>query len=243
MEKSGEKSKIEKIKKQNAQFEKKSPYNFCDRWCERCQPEVRNGCKVYQDEFDRNLILISNGKDPYNMDFFIEEQYTSIDKTLELMQDLVEDEYGFSDEDNKNIGSQKERKQFLENPFYKLVVQYSREAHDFLKDAFYNKDEVESELVDDYETISWYHTLLPSKVHRLLCDANIKDENDSTRYADAFAQIAIINKSIGNSEKALQDILRVKISYNYVIFDLLELLSQIANQVKLIEDLLVSEIK
>ena len=112
-----------------------------------------------------------------------------------------------------------------------------------MKYSFYNENEVELELVGNYETVSWYHTFLPSKCHRLLCDVNIKDNNDLSRYSDAVAQIEIINKAIVRSEKALHDILSVKISYNYVVFDLLKLLLQISDQVKLLENILISEIQ
>ncbi len=141
------------------------------------------------------------------------------------------------------VSSEQSRKQFLENSFYQLVVKYSRSAHDFLKDAFYNKNEVESVLVEDYETISWYHTLLPSKVHRLLCYSNFNNNKYDSSHSDALAQIEIIKKAIDCSEKALQGVLRVKVLYSSVIFDLLYLLSQIANQAKSTENSLISDIE
>ncbi|MBU1008464.1 hypothetical protein KKA53_05300, partial [Candidatus Dependentiae bacterium] len=50
---------LEKIKEQ----EKETPYNYCDRWCERCVHEKQIRCRLYGDEMEQKLNCIANGRD------------------------------------------------------------------------------------------------------------------------------------------------------------------------------------
>jgi hypothetical protein len=36
------KSKLEKMREENARYERKTPYNYRDRWCERCADEKKD---------------------------------------------------------------------------------------------------------------------------------------------------------------------------------------------------------
>ena len=75
---------IEKIKKENAKLEKIAPYNFCDRWCERCDKTQR--CKVYQDDFNTKLKHISEGKDHDDWNVVLEDVKASFGKSLDLLK-------------------------------------------------------------------------------------------------------------------------------------------------------------
>ncbi|MEW6686921.1 MAG: hypothetical protein AB1393_12070 [Candidatus Edwardsbacteria bacterium] len=230
------KLKLQKIRKENAEFEKRAPYNFCDRWCERCPPETTNRCKVYQDEFARELKHIASGKDPYDWDVVLEDVKENFEKTRELIQKWAEEkDIDLSQIDDDQYEKQRKREeQLFSHPLYKLVMKYSQQTNQFIKDTFY--EGVEPELIDDYETIIWYHTLLPAKVHRLLCDLYAKEDEEGIGFYDAVAQIDISKKSIAQSEKTLKKLLIEKIAHRYRISELLDLLCEITNQVKVIED-------
>lgn len=229
--------RLETIRKENARFEKESPYNFCDRWCERCPQKKRDRCKVYQDDLNRNLQHISNGKDPYDMTVALEDVKENFEKTKELIQKWAKEEnVDLTQIDDSNYEEQRRKeRQLLEHPLYKLAVRYSKEANAFLKETFYDSQMVEPELIDDYETVSWYHTLLPTKVNRFLCDIYARDDEDDFGLYDAVAQIEISRKSLLQSEKALKNILKENIIHRHKISELLDILQEIARQINTIE--------
>jgi hypothetical protein len=112
----------------------------------------------------------------------------------------------------------------------------SKDVSDFIKEAFCENQEIAPELVNDYETLIWYHTLLPAKAHRLLSDIYVEESEDEFRLYDAVAQIEIIKKSIAQSEEALRNILIEKITDRYKISEILDILQDIAKQVETIEE-------
>ena len=114
-------------------------------------------------------------------------------------------------------------------------MKYSKDVSEFIKEAFYENQEIVPELVNDYETLIWYHTLIPTKAYRLLSDVYAEESGDESRPYDAVAQIEIIKKSIAQSEKALQNILIGKFAYRYKISEILDILQNIDSYVKTIE--------
>ena len=58
--------RLRKIEAGNAKLERETPFNFCDRWCERCIPEKQMRCKLYQDELEQKLACIAHGKDEHD---------------------------------------------------------------------------------------------------------------------------------------------------------------------------------
>lgn len=228
-------SLIEKIKKENARLEKVSPYNFCDRWCERC--DKTKICKVYQDDFNTRLKHISNGEDPDDLNVALKDVRASFEKSLEMLKKLAEEKgIDVSKIDNEqNRDEENKERQLFQNPFYELTLKYAEEAAGFIKEAFYENQEIAPEIVNDYETLIWYHTLLPAKVRRLLSDVYTEESGDEFRLYDAVAQIEIIKKSIAESQKALRNILIGQIAYRYKISEILDILQDITKQVEIIE--------
>ena len=55
--------KIDTIRNQNAQWAKETPYNHCDRWCERCPVDIQKNCTLYLDEVGRKAANIAHGRD------------------------------------------------------------------------------------------------------------------------------------------------------------------------------------
>lgn len=228
---------IKKIKKENAKLEKISPYNFCDHWCGRCDKTKR--CKVYQDDFNTRLKHISNGKDPDDWNVALNDVKASFEKSLEMLKKWAEEkDIDISKIDNEqNKDEENKERQLFQRPFYKLTLRYSKDVSDFIKEAFYKDQKIVPELVNDYETLMWYRTLLPAKAHRLLSDIYAAEESeDEFRLYDAVAQIEIIKKSITQSEKALRNILIGQIAYRYKMSEILDILQDIAKQVETIEE-------
>lgn len=47
--------RLDDIMKQNAQWEKETPYNFCDRWCARCSIDKQTRCTIYLNETEQQI--------------------------------------------------------------------------------------------------------------------------------------------------------------------------------------------
>ena len=227
---------IKKIKKENAKLKKIAPYNFCDRWCERCDKTQK--CKVYQDDFNTRLKHISDGKDPDDCNVALEDVKASFEKSLEVLKKWAEEkDIDISKIDNEqNKDEENKKRQSFQCPFYELTLKYAEEVSEFVKEAFYENQETAPDLVNDYEALIWYHTLLPATAHRLLSDVYAEESEDEFRLYDAIAQIEIIKKSIVQSEEALRNILIEKITDRYKISEILDILQDIAKQVETIEE-------
>lgn len=123
---------------------------------------------------------------------------------------------------------------FVENhPLPLTVEQYRKSAEGFLKDTFYEKENIDPKNKYHFETINWYHTLLSAKIQRALAGFHEPacDEDEFGLY-DAIAQFAICRKAIYESLKALRNI---KLSYpdkKMQIIGLLALLNNICSRIK-----------
>ena len=81
-------SLLDKIRKENAKVEKTSPYNYCDRWCERCLISKRERCPIYQESFDFQLNCIADGKDPNSPEVTVEFERKNLEKAIQLLSRL-----------------------------------------------------------------------------------------------------------------------------------------------------------
>ena len=108
--------RMQKILKENAEFEKKSPYNFCDRWCERCLHEKQACCRLYQDEFEQKRTCIAHGRKPGDPEVIAEV----LEKQLEGVQESLakyaeENEIDLEVLDGPEFEKIKEHIKFVEN--------------------------------------------------------------------------------------------------------------------------------
>lgn len=212
--------RLQEIIQKNAEFEKESPYNFCDRWCERCIHEKQVRCILYKDELERKITCIAYGReddDPQITEAVLEAQYKDIEKKLSKCIDKFgvdlddpdatdideEDEIDFEDlpED-----IQKHIKFVENNSLTKTAEQYRKKVYLFLEKNFYENKSLDLNLVYDFQTVSWYHTLLGAKLHRALCGFHEPAcEGDFALY-DAIAQFQVCKKAIILSIEALRKI-------------------------------------
>lgn len=230
-------SKLEKIREENTKFEKEAPYNFCDRWCERCSHEKQKNCKVYQDEFEQKLTCIAYGREPDDLEItreVMEKQYKDLEKVFEGH----EEELGidFDEINDPEFEKIKEHIKFMENnPLQITAEQYLSKAHNFLEATFYKNDSLEPSLVYDFQTISWYHTLLPVKLNRALAGFHEPACEGDISLCDAVAQFEICKKAISESTKALRKIREHFPKQRIQILELLAILPNIHSRIELLE--------
>lgn len=84
-------------------------FNYCDRWCERC--DYRDRCRLFQSETDRNIQHILNGEDPNNPEIAARDIKESLEDALEMLKSQMDVEETIAEDfqylvDNENEDSQ-----------------------------------------------------------------------------------------------------------------------------------------
>lgn len=212
--------RLREILLKNAESEKESPYNFCDRWCERCVHEKQVRCSLYKDDLERRLVCIAHGRDEDDAEItkaVMEAQYEGVEEKMDEqpvkfgidLDGLGIGEIEPDEDDAIEMGDLppdiQEHIRFVEsNPLDAAAKEYSKRAHEFLQETLYAKNRVSAEHRYDLETLSWHHTLLPAKIRRALCGFHEPvSEGDISLY-DAVAQFQICKKVVAESVDALR---------------------------------------
>ncbi|MCA9407473.1 MAG: hypothetical protein KC733_02195, partial [Candidatus Omnitrophica bacterium] len=155
--------KLKVILKKNAEYEQQTPYNFCDRWCERCNPETQRRCQLYLDELGLQLTNIAHGRDPEDIEIF-EEDLDMLTPDVDILEDswLDDDELEDEFDDDETLQTiERQRRELSTHPLMKVVKQYQLLTSRFLNKNYFDKIYPEGKIPYNFETISWYHTLLP----------------------------------------------------------------------------------
>jgi hypothetical protein len=242
--------RYKKIIEENKKFEEESPYNFCDRWCERCIHETQMRCKLYLDDLERRATCIAHGKDEDDLEITKEvmrAQYADIEKGLEEAAEKFgidldfPDGKGLDEEDRIELEDLppelQEHIKFVEShPLPLTVEQYHQRCHTFLKDNFYERKKIAPEIKYNFETVSWYHTLLPAKLQRALAGFHEPVCEEEFALYDAVAQFLICKKSIQESVKALRQLQPHYPKLKNTFIELLALLHNIFDRIEAIEE-------
>ena len=186
--------RLEKIIQENLEFEKKSPYNFCDRWCQRCLPEKQNNCRLYLDEFEQKVTCIAYKREPGDPEVIgeiIEREFADLEEIVS--QKAQEFDLNLENPDQEIAADQIDRIQskIVQRSLQICAERYMEKAQGFLKDVFYPGIPQDAGLNHDLETVSWYCTLLPAKTYRILYAMNDTNEPEDLKLADIVAQAAI----------------------------------------------------
>jgi hypothetical protein len=224
--------RLKRIYKENVEFEKESPYNFCDRWCERCHHEKQTRCRLYLDEFEQKATCIAHGRDEDDPEItaqVMEKQFEGMEEAVEKFS--KENEIDFEDlppEIQDHI-------RFVEdNPLDSTTKNYLNKAHAFLESTFYRDKSIDPELIRDFETVSWYHTLLHVKLRRALAGFHEPAVEGDYAMHDAVAQFEICKKCAGKSIEALSKIKEHLPGQRLPITALIALLHNIHSRINLL---------
>lgn len=183
----------------------KMPFNFCDRWCEKCR--LTKICRVFLNEQKSRKKFLKQGKDPDS----IESSFAMIKESFEKTRKLIEKDakrlgINLSEIKDSDYHLPPEPEQF---PLYNLVSKFSERLEKILKDLEMIPLEADVELVlENREIISYYRFLIMGKVYRALTSRieEEKDKDDLTFDAQTSAFIAIhglmsISKALVNFGK------------------------------------------
>ena len=231
--------KLDIIRKQNAKWAKESPYNYCDRWCERCPIAIKQGCRLYLDEIGREVANIAHGRES--------DDPKILEEDLEIMEQKLEalsEENDFFQEPDLSVEEEKEildqidevEKKAKAHHLQQATHQYSRKIREFLKEIGFPQKVFSSEIQYHLKTIAWYHTLIPAKMHRALTGLFEADLHDLEDFAlhDCAAQLDVCRKGVDQSIGAFKAAAAL-LALNSTLTSFLAMLNNINDQIGLIE--------
>lgn len=223
----------------NAEFERESPYNFCDRWCERCVFEKKIRCRVYHDELEQRMIAIAHGKDERDPEIAKAVMKRQLEEAGEALEEFTEeDEIDLDASDEPEFVKIKDHIEFVKHhPLPVAAEEYRKRAKRFLEEVFYpHREKQNRELLYDFDTVDWYHTLLVVKLQRGLAGFHEPScEGDFALY-DAIGQFEICNKACRESINALRKILARFPERGGEISELLALLHHLYDQIQALKE-------
>ena len=199
--------RLQEILKQNAELEKQSPYNFCDRWCERCVFEKKSRCQLYKNEFEQKITCIAHGKEPDDPEITAEvmqEQYKELNEAMEKLGEETEPDLDYMD--NPDFEKIKNHIKSMQNhPMIELADIYLKQTSSILKYILSEKT-ISPKLMYQFKILAWHHTLIPAKLHRAWAGFHKPASKGDMALYDAMAQFEIAKKAINESLTALSEI-------------------------------------
>ncbi len=182
-----------------------SIYNYCDRWCERC--DYTGQCRLFSVELNRKE------KWPEGNNDITKELHKSFAETIKMIEEYSE-KFGIDISPRKEI-EEVEKKGPLAAQVSFITAKYFQESSAYLRKL---KAEIKSsgkenaelaeiipqnkgmnellEILECYEIIQWYHTMLPVKLNRAVSssetipDSEAEEVEFSKRDRDGSAYVA-----------------------------------------------------
>lgn len=141
------------------------PFNYCDRWCEKCN--LTSLCRVFKDEEKSKKKWIKAGKDPNSWEYV----FDTVKESFEEVAKLIKKDAKRLGIDLSNIDYSQERKEPSPEKFaiYQLSKKFTGAINKAIKDLQVLPEDVEEDLViENVETLSFYSNLIPAKLYRAI---------------------------------------------------------------------------
>lgn len=141
----------------------RTPFNYCDRWCERCQ--LTHLCRVFKNEQKSRVRLIKEGKDPDSMESAFEMVAENFAKTMAMIKkDAEKMGINLDEIDDSDYQSPPHPEKF---PLYNLAFKFMKRLEKILEDLrFVSEGADEKLMIENMEIISHYAPLVPGKIYR-----------------------------------------------------------------------------
>ncbi|MEA3272145.1 MAG: hypothetical protein U9P90_00580 [Patescibacteria group bacterium] len=230
------------------------PFNWCDKWCERC--DKTHKCQIYMDERQRALKHSAEGRNPDDLNVVMEDMAKDFEKVHERMKKDMK-KHGLDYEKLMKEAEKSVEKMDFESikpPEFGITKKadvYMHQAHLFinvlLRRMQFNPY-LDEKTKDSVEILNWYHTILPVKLRHVLNNLweakNEKGEDDELSLKDAYWTSDIVFKSINLSKQSLESILVYEPGSEDSVNNLLSILKEIEDEfVKILDVALGKHIK
>ena len=189
------KNKIKEIAAQDGYID--GIYNYCDRWCERCQ--FTSKCRNYA--IGRECELDAEGIN--------EKFWENMSNVFQATMLMIEEHMAELDIDMKELKEDtsiaEERDNAKNHPLHKLAHDTSFEIHNWLQandeslkakaeTSFSISEEQSLKFIDALEVIQWYNFFISAKIYRALSNVGFDADDEMAHYDNnGSAKIALIS--------------------------------------------------
>lgn len=192
----------------------KMPFNYCDRWCERC--DYKNGCEVYQEEFAARFSHIIKGENPDDPEVFFKD----VKEKFKKIKKFLEKKIGKEGKNLKAVKKYADEEEYLDDKIELIVekshihretVIFTEKTNFFLKKIYFEYEESADGfegMEKAIEELNWYYTFSLVKLHRALISQmkskSAKDKEDAQFNFDdancsaklAYASLFVCHRSL-----------------------------------------------
>jgi hypothetical protein len=222
-------------------------FNYCDRWCERCNYTDR--CRLYQSEAERNIRHILNDEDPNDPEIVMRDVAESLEDAMAMLEAQMEIE-GISGEDFEDAddedsqyfdderGEVNELGKIIKTPhplavqsdaFYKDVLGLFNKMKSLFQEDPDTVEPVNDPLYENLKILLWYSPQISVKI-RMCVGSKLKIENEKDEEEIEFeVEMMNINSRIAftGMEKCLNSLQNIYNSQSVYQDEILPLLSLI----------------
>jgi len=167
-------------------------FNYCDRWCERCQLTAR--CRVYAMEQE----YADDERDTTQKAFWRNLQNIFTETKEMLREAAAKRGVDIDALDLEEAGEIIERKRLAveQQDLTKLAEKYTKQASLFLQAQDLSDDTIRENRLEMLQIIGWYHFFIAAKINRALCaEADYEEDADFDAFrsdGDGSIKIALI---------------------------------------------------
>lgn len=185
-------------------------YNYCNRWCEKCQ--FTNRCRLYADE---EALGLHNEEEKPGKEDLAEQLKNSFNKTFQMIEFIANDMGVDLEEPEENILKEEKEKdsRAKETPLMSKAQSYTKNVSIWFTEHVDNaclseKDRCfkNPEIIEAFEVINWYHVMISAKIFRAVRGS--MDSEDEHRMYDADGSAKMVLEGLKESRKAWESIIR-----------------------------------
>lgn len=167
------------------------------------------------------------GEDPSNPDVFMKDLHDIFANTKNMVIKMAEERgIDVSDATSQEVPEVNPEEYVV----YRLAHTYFTEAHAFIKEL--ENAGITDSLREDFEDLTWYHTLIAAKTGRLVSGFIDDFLDEELQAIEEEGTIGVIQKGIILSNEALYHMLNELPEQLYAISDLIDLLKRLEKQLK-----------
>ena len=226
-----------------------SIFNYCDRWCERCDFTVKCRNFAMQKEFFEELENNNNPKDEKPKDEKIEDFEDYLGRTFgpnfgnsetDFPFNSDDDDDDYDDDDNHGFFSPEKKSE--RHPLSLQTMSYSDSADlwlDSIKSTCKNNFKrwlalgTADQIFDAIDTVNWYHTFIYPKIRRALSGYFESEEDEYAAYdMNGSAKVTLLG--IDNSIAAFNFLKRHLKSHLTEMAGLSEQLTSLRNDIEIL---------
>lgn len=216
----------------------KLPFNFCDRWCERCK--LSKICRVYQKEKEQEKRFIKQGIDPKSTKAIFLSMTESFEETKKLLEkDMKKLKIKITKEDNLKFEKEEDKKdKLVENDeLTKISKKLCLSLVKLVEDLhYYFLEETPKEIKEPLEILNYYMLFFSVKIHRAIFSGIEEKEmkyEDSTFDSKNSAFLSYISVvKIINALKNISDYKNIDLNLNNKIAKYLSLFENLNSVLK-----------